>query len=190
VRKPVSAEMLGITVDDEDLNGYLMYPKVFLDYMGRHKIYGPVRTLPTPTFFYGMQPGDEISLEIDPGKTLEIRLQAVGETDRGWRGQGLLRTERPAPRHPGAEPGDQGEDSREAQGRRGQPRPCRRADAGGGRLDCGDGRPEGARGRSAAEHRGDEDGNRPACDREATVKAIHVHPGSQIEAKDLLIELE
>jgi pyruvate carboxylase len=28
------------------------------------------------------------------------------------------------------------------------------------------------------------------CDREAVVKAIHVHPGSQIEAKDLLIELE
>ncbi|MBL9053183.1 MAG: hypothetical protein JNN02_05585, partial [Tabrizicola sp.] len=27
-------------------------------------------------------------------------------------------------------------------------------------------------------------------DREATVKAINVHPGSQIEAKDLLIELE
>ena len=25
---------------------------------------------------------------------------------------------------------------------------------------------------------------------EATIKAIHVHPGGQIEAKDLLIELE
>jgi biotin carboxyl carrier protein len=57
-----------------------MYPKVFLDYMGRHKAYGPVRTLPTPTFFYGMAAGDEIAVEIDPGKTLEIRLQAVGET--------------------------------------------------------------------------------------------------------------
>ena len=55
-----------------------MYPKVFLDYMGRHRVYGPVRTLPTPVFFYGMQPSEEISVEIDPGKTLEIRLQAVG----------------------------------------------------------------------------------------------------------------
>jgi pyruvate carboxylase len=27
-----------------------------------------------------MEPGDEITAEIDPGKTLEIRLQAVGET--------------------------------------------------------------------------------------------------------------
>ena len=28
------------------------------------------------------------------------------------------------------------------------------------------------------------------ADRAATVKALHVHPGSQIDAKDLLIELE
>ena len=80
-RKSVSKEMEGAVVDDEDLSGYLMYPKVFLDYMGRHRIYGPVRTLPTKTFFYGMEPGDEITAEIDPGKTLEIRLQAIGETD-------------------------------------------------------------------------------------------------------------
>ncbi|PRY91192.1 pyruvate carboxylase [Donghicola tyrosinivorans] len=68
-------------LDDEDLNGYLMYPKVFSDYVARHKTYGPVRTLPTGSFFYGMEPGDEISVEIDPGKTLEIRMQAMGEAD-------------------------------------------------------------------------------------------------------------
>ncbi len=80
VRAKVSAELGGVKIDDEDLNGYLMYPKVFLDYMGRHDAYGPVRTLPTRTFFYGMISGEEISIEIDPGKTLELRLQAVGET--------------------------------------------------------------------------------------------------------------
>ncbi|MEO0749937.1 MAG: pyruvate carboxylase, partial [Pseudomonadota bacterium] len=80
-RKDVTDQLEGKSVDDEDLSGYLMYPKVFLDYMGRHRIYGPVRTLPTKTFFYGMQPGNEISVEIDPGKTMEIRLQAIGETD-------------------------------------------------------------------------------------------------------------
>ena len=77
-RKEVE-EKLGHAMDNEDLNGYLMYPKVFLDYMGRHRTYGPVRTLPTKTFFYGMKPGEEISAEIDPGKTLEIRMQAVSE---------------------------------------------------------------------------------------------------------------
>ena len=81
VRAELSESLDGIDVDDEDLNGYLMYPKVFLDYMERHQIYGPVRALPTKTFFYGMEPGEEITAEIDPGKTLEIRLQAVGETD-------------------------------------------------------------------------------------------------------------
>jgi pyruvate carboxylase len=79
-RQEVSDQLDGTPIDDEDLNGYLMYPKVFTDYMQRHKTYGPVRTLPTKTFFYGMEPGEEITAEIDPGKTLEIRLQAVGET--------------------------------------------------------------------------------------------------------------
>ncbi len=80
VRADLEKKLEGRKVDDEDLNGYLMYPKVFLDYMGRHRTYGPVRTLPTKTFFYGMEPGEEIAVEIDPGKTLEIRLQTVGET--------------------------------------------------------------------------------------------------------------
>ncbi|MDO5529770.1 MAG: pyruvate carboxylase subunit B, partial [Paracoccus sp. (in: a-proteobacteria)] len=75
------SEQLGEPVDAEDLNGYLMYPKVFTDYAKRHQIYGPVRVLPTRNFFYGMEPGEEIAVEIDPGKTLEIRLQAFGETD-------------------------------------------------------------------------------------------------------------
>ena len=80
-RADVIAQLEGKAIDSEDLNGYLMYPKVFLDYMGRHRMYGPVRTLPTRCFFYGMEPGEEISVEIDPGKILEIRLQTVGETN-------------------------------------------------------------------------------------------------------------
>ena len=80
-RQELSDKLDGMKIDDEDLNGYLMYPKVCLDYMERHLTYGPVRTLPTKTFFYGMNSGDEISLAIDPGKTLEIRMQAIGETD-------------------------------------------------------------------------------------------------------------
>jgi len=80
-REKLIEDLEGFRVDGEDLMGYLMYPKVFLDYMGRHRMYGPVRTLPTRTFFYGMQPGEEITAEIDPGKILEIRLQTVGETN-------------------------------------------------------------------------------------------------------------
>ena len=80
-RKEVSEALNGFVVDDEDLNGYLMYPKLFIDYMKRHEKYGPVRTLPTKIFFYGMDPMEEISVEIDPGKILEIRLDAISETN-------------------------------------------------------------------------------------------------------------
>jgi pyruvate carboxylase len=37
---------LDVEIDDEDLMGYMMYPKVFTDYATRHKDYGPVRTCP------------------------------------------------------------------------------------------------------------------------------------------------
>jgi pyruvate carboxylase len=80
-RKEAETQMPGVKVDDEDLSSYLMYPKVYLDYMGRRRTYGPVRQLPTPVFFYGMQPGDETVIEIERGKSLFVRLLAVGETD-------------------------------------------------------------------------------------------------------------
>ena len=35
-RQELSDKLDGMKIDDEDLNGYLMYPKVFLDYMERH----------------------------------------------------------------------------------------------------------------------------------------------------------
>jgi len=79
VRKSIATPEEGQIADDEDLCGALMYPKVYEDYSELHKMYGPVRTLPTHAYFYGMEIGDEISAEIDEGKTLEIRLQAVGE---------------------------------------------------------------------------------------------------------------
>jgi pyruvate carboxylase len=80
-RAEAEAEMTGIMVDDEDLCSYLMYPKVYLDYMGKRRDFGPVRVLPTPTFFYGMEPGEEILVDLRPGVTLVIRLQAISEPD-------------------------------------------------------------------------------------------------------------
>jgi len=35
--------------------------------------------LPTPVFFYGPQPGDETSVEIEQGKTLIVKLLTVGD---------------------------------------------------------------------------------------------------------------
>jgi pyruvate carboxylase len=190
LRTEVSGVLEGKKVDDEDLNGYLMYPKVFLDYMGRHRTYGPVRVLPTQTFFYGMQPGEEITAEIDPGKTLEILLQAVGETN---------------------EEGD----ARVFFELNGQPRvirvPNRKV------KSTAAARPKAENGNinhigapmpgvvasvavltGAQVHAGDllltieamkmETGLH--AERDAVIKAVHVTPGAQIDAKDLLIEFE
>ncbi|MGA0533378.1 pyruvate carboxylase [Hansschlegelia sp. KR7-227] len=68
-------------VSDVELDSYLMYPKVFVDFAAAEKKYGPVSTLPTPVFFYGLTPGEEISVEIERGKTLIVRCVGVGETD-------------------------------------------------------------------------------------------------------------
>ena len=190
LRAEVSGVLEGKQVDEEDLSGYLMYPKVFLDYMGRHRTYGPVRVLPTQTFFYGMQPGEEITAEIDPGKTLEILLQAVGETN---------------------EEGD----ARVFFELNGQPRvirvPNRKV------KSTAAARPKAENGNinhigapmpgvvasvavltGAQVHAGDllltieamkmETGLN--AERDAVIKAVHVTPGAQIDAKDLLIEFE
>ena len=67
-------------VTDEDLASYLMYPKVWLDYSSDRKQYGDVGMLPTPVFFYGMDPGQEISVDLERGKTLIVRFIAASET--------------------------------------------------------------------------------------------------------------
>ncbi|SFR55524.1 pyruvate carboxylase [Litoreibacter janthinus] len=189
-RAELSTKLGGREIDNEDLNGYLMYPKVFTDYAERHELYGPVRTLPTRTFFYGMEPGEEISAEIDPGKTLEIRMQAEGETNDAGEAKIFFELN-------------------------GQPRvirvPNRKATSATARMpkaEVGNPNHIGApmpgvvatvAARAGAEVKeGDllltieamkmETGIH--AERDAVIKAVHVVPGGQIDAKDLLIEFE
>jgi len=189
-RADLSKQLDGKEVDDEDLNGYLMYPKVFLDYMGRHRQYGPVRTLPTKTFFYGMQPGEEITAEIDPGKTLEIRLQALGETSEDgevkvfFELNGQPRAIRVPNRkikaataaRPKAETGNPNHI--------GAPMPGVVASVA---VSVGQKVSEGDLLLTIEAMKMETGLN---AERDAVVKAIHITPGGQIDAKDLLIELE
>jgi len=64
---------------DDDLASCLMYPKVWLDYIGDRLQYGDVSILPTPVFFYGMEPGQEMSVDLERGKTLIVRYVATSE---------------------------------------------------------------------------------------------------------------
>ena len=41
--------------------------------------YSDTSVLPTPVFFYGQEPGEEIAVDIEPGKTLIIKFLTVGE---------------------------------------------------------------------------------------------------------------
>ncbi|MGB6603544.1 MAG: pyruvate carboxylase [Steroidobacteraceae bacterium] len=70
---------LSRTVTEEDLASYLMYPKVWLGYARDRAQYGDAAILPTSVFFYGMQPGEEINIELERGKTLIVRYVAVSE---------------------------------------------------------------------------------------------------------------
>ncbi len=73
-------------ITDDELASYLMYPKVYIDYMQNRLDYGRVSVLPTPLFFYGMESGEEISFDIDRGKTLIVRFVAVSDVhDDGTR---------------------------------------------------------------------------------------------------------
>ncbi|WP_378945468.1 pyruvate carboxylase [Paracoccus sp. R86501] len=190
VRAKLSEELDGKVIDDEDLNGYLMYPKVFTDYMARHETYGPVRTLPTRNFFYGMEPGQEISVEIDPGKTLEIRLLTLGETDEKgemkvfFELNGQPRQVRipnrkatgTAAARPKADPANAGHV--------GAPMPGVVASVGavaGAKVSQGDLL-------LTIEAMKMETGLH--ADRDGIIKVVHVTPGQQIDAKDLLVEIE
>jgi pyruvate carboxylase len=66
---------------DDDVFSHLMYPDVFAAYTKNETNFGDLSALPTPAFFYGMKPGQEISVEIEPGKTLFIRLVNIGAVD-------------------------------------------------------------------------------------------------------------
>ena len=68
-------------LSDFEFASWLMYPKVFTDFVAASTEYGPVSTLPTPVYFYGMSQEDEIFIEIERGKTLVVRCLAIGETD-------------------------------------------------------------------------------------------------------------
>jgi pyruvate carboxylase len=72
-------EETGREVSDNDVLSHVMYPQVFTAYDKHLHTYDNTSVIPTPAFFYGMQSGEEISVEIEPGKVLIIRYLTTGE---------------------------------------------------------------------------------------------------------------
>ncbi|MFZ2257415.1 MAG: pyruvate carboxylase [Clostridiaceae bacterium] len=66
---------------EEDVMSYIMYPKVYEEYIKKHTHYGKTSSFDTLTFFHGMRQGEAVSVEIEEGKILFIRLLQLGDVD-------------------------------------------------------------------------------------------------------------
>ena len=66
-------------VSDEDVLSYLLYPQVYLDFDKHRQTYDNTSVIPTPAFWYPLLPGEEITIDIEPGKTLIIKYLTTGE---------------------------------------------------------------------------------------------------------------
>jgi len=75
----VAESTTGSSICDNNLASWLMYPKVFSDYMAHRQEYGDTSIIPSPVFFHGLSEHDELAVDIDQGKTLVVRL--LGQSD-------------------------------------------------------------------------------------------------------------
>jgi pyruvate carboxylase len=73
-----ASEHLDGEASDAEVASFLLYPKVFTDFAKHGRQFGEVSRIPTPNFFYGQKPGDEIAVDIEPGKRLIIKYLATG----------------------------------------------------------------------------------------------------------------
>jgi pyruvate carboxylase len=72
-------KQLGRAIRGDELLSYLLYPDVFLKYDKFRQTYADVSVLPTPPFFYGLRPDQEITVLIEAGKALVIKFLTIGE---------------------------------------------------------------------------------------------------------------
>ncbi|EIW66026.1 pyruvate carboxylase [Tremella mesenterica] len=80
-------EQYGAHINDFDVASYCMYPKVFEEFQGFVEKYGDLSVLPTRFFLGKPGIGEEMHISIEKGKTLTIKLLAVGplNTEKGTR---------------------------------------------------------------------------------------------------------
>ena len=80
--KAVTAELeakIGRPPTKQEVLSYLVYPKVFTEFVAHQESLGDVGVLPTDVFFYGLDSGQEVAVDIEPGKTLIVKFLTVGD---------------------------------------------------------------------------------------------------------------
>jgi pyruvate carboxylase len=70
---------VGHNVSDRDVLSAVLYPGVFETFDRHRQEYSDTSFMPTPVFFYGLDVGDEVTVDIEPGKSLIIKLNAIGK---------------------------------------------------------------------------------------------------------------
>ncbi len=77
-KKAELEKKLGHVVNDRQVLSAVLYPGVYETFDHERQEYSDLSKVPTPVFFYGLEVGDETTFEIESGKTLIVKLNAVG----------------------------------------------------------------------------------------------------------------
>jgi pyruvate carboxylase len=178
----------GHAVSENDLSSWLMYPKVFSDFSAHRRRYGDLSVVPSPTYFYGMTELEEISIDLDPGKSLIVRLLGTAPAEEEGvvkvffelNGQPrTMRVERSgsrrAPTRTQADPANPAHVAAPMPGMI-----VTVAVKAGQSVKAGDPLVSVEAMKMETQIR---------ADRDAVVKAVHVRPGETVAARDLLVEM-
>ncbi|WP_329057580.1 pyruvate carboxylase [Amycolatopsis sp. NBC_01480] len=75
-----------LTDDRRGTLNRLLFPGPTKEFQAHREAYGDTSVLPSKDFFYGLRPGEEYAVDLEPGVRLLIELEAIGEADeRGLR---------------------------------------------------------------------------------------------------------
>ncbi|HEY0983438.1 MULTISPECIES: pyruvate carboxylase [unclassified Schlesneria] len=58
---------------------WLLYPKVYEEFVAHQQLNSDTSCLPTPVFFYGQTPSEEIAFDIEPGKRLIVKFLSISD---------------------------------------------------------------------------------------------------------------
>lgn len=68
-------------INPRNVISYAMYPKVYEDYCKHLELYNDISKLPSKIFFYGMEIGEELEVEIESGKSINLKYTGLSEAD-------------------------------------------------------------------------------------------------------------